>query len=188
MATKLSPADRFAAKVNTAGPVSLYRGAPGPCHLWLGAPRGGAKGQFGEDYGKFWIGDRTVMAHRFAYEAAYGEIPEQADPEAPPTVVDHRCRRRNCVNPEHLEAVTQQTNVRRGTSPAAAHARQTQCVNGHDLTDPANVRMCYPPSAPNGKRKCRTCERIRDRGRRRKSPATVATLPTPTATPERQAA
>lgn len=154
---RLTPADRFAAKVDRNGPVSLYRGAPGRCHLWTGAPAGRPDlGQFGEDYGTFWDGTRMVRAHRFAYEQEHGPIPDRL-------VVDHRCRRRSCVNPAHLEAVDNRTNVLRGAGPTAANARATHCIHGHTLADAYRTRR--------GHRKCRTCALARAAGRPLDTPA-----------------
>lgn len=45
------------------------------------------------------------MAHRFYYEKAYGEIPAGI-------VIDHKCRTRSCVRPDHLQAVTTTENAR----------------------------------------------------------------------------
>lgn len=59
---------------------------------------------------------------------------------------------------EHLEPVTRGENVLRGVGPAAMHARQTQCVNGHAFTED-NI---YPWR---GARYCRECRRAADRRR-----------------------
>lgn len=71
---------------------------PNGCWLWTSAvsPR----------YGVFWVGGakRSAYAHRYAYELLVGPIPEGAQ-------IDHRCENRLCVNPEHLEPVTPQTNT-----------------------------------------------------------------------------
>lgn len=67
------------------------------CWLWLRNHIGG--------YAHFSGG----YVHRWFYEGRYGEIPKGFEP-------DHLCRNRGCVNPEHLEAVTHKTNVRRGAS------------------------------------------------------------------------
>ena len=66
------------------------------CWLWAGADNG-------VGYGKY----RGKYAHRVAYEAARGAIPEGM-------FLDHLCRVRCCVNPDHLEPVTNVENIRRG--------------------------------------------------------------------------
>jgi hypothetical protein len=53
---------------------------------------------------------KRQMAHRYYYEQRYGPIPEVLQ-------LDHLCRVRHCVNPDHLEAVTATTNLRRGLGP-----------------------------------------------------------------------
>ncbi|PSJ29819.1 HNH endonuclease [Streptosporangium nondiastaticum] len=135
--------DRFLDKVTrTAG-----------CWTWTGSvkPNG---------YGQFRVGKRVRTAHRVAYELAHGEIPDGL-------VIDHLCRRRDCVRPDHLEAVTQRINVRRGISSAAHRARQTHCCRGHAF-DAANTYV-----APNGTRKCRRCRATaQDRARRRRQEVT----------------
>jgi len=104
------------------------------CWVWHGDT--GTRG-----YGIFHSEKKDWRAHRWAYERHIGQIPEGL-------VIDHLCRNTRCVNPEHLEAVTQRENILRGTAPAAIHARQTSCKNGHDLTPGAfwlskeGWRMC----------------------------------------------
>lgn len=60
-----------------------------------------------EGYGNFWNGERMVGAHRWAYENFKGPIP-------PGTELDHLCRNRWCVNPEHLEPVSHKEDMHRG--------------------------------------------------------------------------
>ena len=66
--------------------------------------------------------------------------------------LDHLCRVRSCVNPDHLEPVTQAENNRR----AWAANRRVTCFRGHDLTDPANLYL-----RKNGGRLCRPCALLR---------------------------
>ena len=81
----------------------------------------------GTPYGIF----TSRRAHRVAYEIFVGPIPEGL-------VLDHLCGVGHCVNPAHLEAVTQEENRRRQAE------RQTHCRNGHELSGPnlALVRVC----------------------------------------------
>ena len=70
------------------------------CWAWTGAKKTGG-------YGNMWWNGKMRMAHRMWYEALRGRIPEGL-------VIDHLCQQESCVNPWHLEAVTQAVNVRRG--------------------------------------------------------------------------
>ncbi len=99
-------------------------------------------------YGKFWLDckHRAARAHRVAYELVKGPIPRFY-------TIDHLCRVRRCVNPSHLEAVTNRENVLRGEGHTARNARKTECPQGHEY-DEANT---YTSS--DGERHCRACGR-----------------------------
>lgn len=97
---KRDPKERFWEMVNKTS----------NCWLWTGS----TKSQGG--YGRFVIDDnRRILAHRYAYELLVGPITDGMQ-------LDHICRIRHCVNPEHLRVVTRKENMenRRG---AAAHSR-----------------------------------------------------------------
>lgn len=107
------------------------------CWVWDG-------NVFATGYGQFSSNRKTYLAHRWIMLFIHGSIPEGL-------VVDHLCRNRRCVNPSHLEIVTQSVNVRRGMTPAVTRARQaakTHCPKGHPYsganlyTSGSNYRMC----------------------------------------------
>lgn len=123
----MSDIDRFLKYVKT-NPTTQ-------CWEWTGAlDRTG--------YGAFKYLGKKINSHRFSYRHYKGEIPKGLD-------VDHRCRIRKCVNPEHLEAVTRKINVARGLS---SQERKTHCIHGHAYTPENTYRY------PSGARECRTCK------------------------------
>ncbi len=117
---------------------------PSGCDLWIGNKVVG-------DYGRFFLRGRQELAHRVAYEDAKGSIPFGL-------TIDHLCRRPACVNPEHLEAVTQAENNHRANLGWWWGDRGT-CVNGHEFTE-SNTRIRLKPTPA---RICRTCARERTR-------------------------
>jgi len=111
-------------------------------------------------YTRVWIDRRHVLAHRAVYELLIGPIPKGMQ-------LDHLCRERSCVNPDHLEVVTPQENALRGEGIGGINARKTHCPRDHPYTPENTV-------GPEGNRQCRTCSR--DRGRRRRAEAKAARL------------
>jgi hypothetical protein len=113
------------------------------CWNWSGAPNCNGYGRRGISKKK------ELLAHRLMYELLVGPIP-------PGLTLDHICRNRMCVNPAHLEPVTNKVNILRGESPAAKNARKTHCPKGH-LFDETNTLWERQRSGALG-RKCKTCK------------------------------
>lgn len=100
-----------------------------------------------QGYGRFRIGSvgsRNMLAHRVAWEWARGPVPAGME-------LDHLCRNRACVRPEHLEPVAPDVNKRRQV-PNNGKAARTSCKRGHEYT-PENTRR-HPVR---GNRICVTC-------------------------------
>lgn len=111
----------------------------GACWIWTGARQSNGYGSVGIPNGH-----RTVLAHRHVYELLVGPIADGLQ-------IDHLCRTRSCVNPAHLEPVTQSVNQRRGF---AARGPVTTCKRDHDTTAPdSRDRTGY----------CRECKNERQR-------------------------
>jgi hypothetical protein len=112
------------------------------CWLWMGSisPNGYAyvyvQAKRGPD-----------LVHRILYEQKNGYIPTGLE-------LDHLCRVRCCVNPDHLEPVTRRENVRRGLGPVARNMQKTHCPRGHELSNRAGKN-------PNQYRDCHICARMR---------------------------
>ena len=110
----------------------------------------------GSGYGAVRAGGATRRAHRVSYEAIVGQIP-------PGLQMDHLCRVKSCVNPDHLEPVTHRENSLRSNNAGGRNARMTHCLRGHLLADP-NVYWCRGGL----RRLCKACDKIRrDNGRDR---------------------
>ena|SRR3990167_7686178 len=106
------------------------------CWLWMSYKNEKGYGRFGVNY-------HHEYAHRISYFLTKGSIPKGLS-------IDHLCRNTSCVNPDHLEVVTQRINILRGESIFAKEARQTHCIHGHEFT-------LENTSNYGGHRKCKKC-------------------------------
>lgn len=131
----LTEAERFWSKVDKRGPEE--------CWNWVAGKTAG--------YGGFHPSKEvTELAHRWSYREANGEI----DPDL---VLDHLCRNRACVNPAHLEPVSNIENLRRGAGYALENGMRTTCINGHEYT----IENTYVNPNKKNDVRCRRCASIR---------------------------
>lgn len=121
--TAPTEAERFWPRVNKTA----------TCWFWAGFTNDEGYGHFGK-----------TRAHRWAYESRFGPIPDGL-------VIDHLCRTRSCVNPSHLEAVTNQENLDRGWGRRVQSGWVDSCINGHKFTPDNTYTTAKGTSA------CRVC-------------------------------
>ncbi len=122
------------------------------CRIWTGfaSPDG---------YGKLTsngIGEQ--LAHRAAYVALKGPIPEGMS-------IDHLCRTTLCINPDHMEPVPIEENIRRGMAGQRSAERRetkTHCIHGHEYT-PRNTAWYEPTQKWYRGGRYRTCLKCRQR-------------------------
>jgi hypothetical protein len=132
--------DRFCAKIACRNESD--------CWEWQGAKHSG--------YGRFQVHGAPRAAHRVLMVWIRGEVPSEL-------VVDHLCKNRGCVNPNHLEVVTRGINVVRSNSVTGVQSRQQYCKNGHPLHGD-NLRI------DGHSRRCKLCRKTYnyDYGKKRK--------------------
>lgn len=109
-------------------------------------------------YGQIGAGGKNgkpLFAHRVSYELHKGPIPKHL-------VIDHICRNRGCVNPDHLRVVTRLENVMCGMSLPALKKHWTSCPRGHEYKE-ENIYWFR------GHRCCRQCRKINEEKRSRPS-------------------
>lgn len=138
MYSMIPPIDRFFSKIE----INESTG----CWEW--------KAFIHKGYARLNVGGKIVEAHRWIYELLIG-IPAGLQ-------LDHLCRVRHCVNPDHLEPVTSHENTMRGESIVAKRASQTRCIRGHLLSG-NNVSIVNYRGTH---RRCLKCHAIRETARR----------------------
>ena len=117
------------------------------CWEWPG-------GRTPDGYGRIGIGGKVRPVHRVFYEEQVGPVPDGM-------VLDHLCRNRACLRPDHLEPVTPSENTMRGESFAALNARKTTCPKGHEFT-PDNTYIHTNKKGMHA-RHCRACSAANQR-------------------------
>ena len=126
--------------------VKVDKDADENCWQWLGAKND-------KGYGQIWGKEqKLVYAHRLAYELEFGGIPNGLQ-------IDHLCRNHSCVNPRHLDLVTNKENILRGISSQLMKERCSaisRCPRGHLYTE-ENTYVRYRSGYPC--RHCRECAR-----------------------------
>lgn len=118
------------------------------CWIWTGAC-------FSNGYGNVKVPNqrKNQVAHRAVYEEIKGPVDKSL-------VLDHLCKNKFCVNPDHLEAVSQKENLdRAGTidklrKAAKIRGQKLNCKRGHELSG-ANLYI-----QSNGGRRCLACSKI----------------------------
>lgn len=134
--------ERFLAKVVKVG----------ECWIWQGkhTPAG---------YGMFRRDGKSQYCHRWSYEHFTGNsIPDGYQ-------VDHLCRTPSCVNPDHLEPVTPEENLRRSNGVSMINRAKTHCPRGHEYS--AENTYFYQHRGA-GHRQCRKCWAINKREQARR--------------------
>lgn len=105
-------------------------------------------------YGQFMMNKKNYRVHKLIYELLKGKVPDGLE-------LDHLCRVRHCVNPEHLEAVTHDENVKRGND-GLFQKLKTHCPQGHSYSGD-NLYL-----DKKGYRRCRQCHNFAEINRRRR--------------------
>ena len=107
------------------------------CWIWMGVTNN-------KGYGRVVDGGKRMVMHRYLYE--FFKRPIQDGKQ-----IDHLCRVRCCVNPEHLEQVSSKENTYRGNGPTSINRAKTHCIYGHAFDE---VNTMYLSR----QRRCRKCD------------------------------
>lgn len=117
------------------------------CWFWTGSTATNG-------YGNVYMTGKMRLAHRAIYELLVEPIPVGL-------VLDHLCRNRSCVNPDHLEPVTRSENAKRSPEAGRFYRERTECLRGHPFDEQNTYRT------KDGKRHCRACHAVRERERKK---------------------
>jgi hypothetical protein len=113
-------------------------------------------------YSQQFFGGKTFRGHRVSWFLAGNKFEVKK-------VLDHKCRNRRCVNPDHLRQVSDKQNVLCGAGQTAINALKTHCIRGHELSGKhITIR--------NGRRVCRKCVNQRQRQRKQLARATISSV------------
>ncbi len=124
------------------------------CWIWTGYISKQGYGRFSPKWKM-----SPLYAHRISYEIYKGKIPDGL-------ALDHLCRVRCCVNPDHLEPVTYRENLLRGRGPGGVLFKpKTHCKAGHKFSDGSFY------ISGRGTRVCRLCDSIRGKKKYRRNRA-----------------
>lgn len=137
--------------------LAPYIDASGDCWEWTGRLNSSGYGSLSVKIDGKW---RNRMAHRLVWVTLVGPVPDGL-------TLDHLCRVRHCVNPDHLEPVTQKVNNARGYGPPSKNIKKLVCIRGHD-----DWRLKPHKASGSSYRFCRSC--MRADSKRRPSRSTVA--------------
>lgn len=103
-------------------------------------------------YGKFNVGKES-LAHRASYKEYVGPIPDDCE-------IDHKCKVRCCINPQHLQAISHAENVKLADHKTGhRNTKKTHCIRGHEFSDENTFIEVW-----NGirMRKCKVCTRAKN--------------------------
>lgn len=149
--SRIPEADRFWAKVNKNSGVIGAKPELGECWIWTASktPKG---------YGEFWLAEakRLGAAHRWSWQQQHGSVPDGLE-------LDHLCRVRACVRPEHLDPVTPAINNQRGMNCALRPPNEPRekCANGHEMTPENSMRRTDREREQYYCRKCTAARQLR---------------------------